>query len=377
MKKIIISLVSLCLILMLSGCSDNEINRLIEEKKYQEAYELAEEKNNTEMMDVCKYHLAEKCINQEDYAKAFEYLDGNNNSDAVKLLEKNKGKFNSVFAIESTLKELNEIHNLIKESKVGAFEFTKSQETFYIQTSKKLTELKKKILKENLSDLEDEIISVFGMMPKSTSEANKWITELEGYFKSEKDIYHLSYVMGAFNDNENIVISSFDDEGIIVLEHVNEYLHQNHFSYRTFAVLLGILDMYGAEIEQNGDKLIISCPKVTRVYDFCIPSDNEKKFENWFDKNKKSIKFEVEEFYPDQNLAECTFIIDSDFQTRFKFFAVNFVIDYNNGEHIQHFYKRLEEVEGKDEIRIPFNINNVREGEYTLSYDYNLIGFIY
>ena len=377
MKKIIISLVSLCLILMLSGCSDNEINRLIEEKKYQEAYELAEEKNNTEMMDVCKYHLAEKCINQEDYVKAFEYLDGNNNSDAIKLLEKNKGKFNSVFAIESTLKELNELHNLIKESKVGAFEFTKSQETFYIETSKKLTELKKKILKENLSDLEDEIISVFGMMPKSTSEANKWITELEDYFESEKDIYYLSYVSNAFYNNDNVVFSSFDDEGIIVIEHVNEYLYQKHFSYRTFAVLLGILDMYGAEIEQNGDKLVISCSKVTRVYDFCIPLDSQKKFKKWFDKNKKSLKFEFGEYDINTHLGECTFVINTDRDARFKFFAANFVIRNVNGDIVQHYYKRLEEIAGGDEIRIPFNIKDVGPGNDTFSFDYDVEGLLY
>ncbi len=83
MKKIITMLL-LCFCLMISGCGVN-IEKLIEEEKYEEAYAaiLENEEEFGEYKDEVRYHLGLIAYENKDLDQAISYMDKNFYLDAM------------------------------------------------------------------------------------------------------------------------------------------------------------------------------------------------------------------------------------------------------------------------------------------------------
>lgn len=141
MKKIITLLLSFLLGLSLTACTSDEVKKLMDEKKYEEAYELIQKdkdkygkyldecnyylgndsmkneyydsaiqyfeqsdfKKSKEKLDKCRYYRAEECIDNKKYNEARTYLEDNKYEKSKELLSTISSDTKNYYTIATTL----------------------------------------------------------------------------------------------------------------------------------------------------------------------------------------------------------------------------------------------------------------------------------
>lgn len=80
MKRILMSLVCCLMLFSLTGCGKNEIETLMDDNKYQEAYDLIkkDEDKYGDYKDECAYYIGKKAFDDKKYSIALSYFKDNN-----------------------------------------------------------------------------------------------------------------------------------------------------------------------------------------------------------------------------------------------------------------------------------------------------------
>lgn len=138
MKKILILMLNFLLIFSLSACSNNEVKKLMNDRKYKEAYELIQSDKNKygEYQDECSYLLGKQLMSKSKYNDALIYLEKSN----YKGVEEKVNECNYYIGMDY-------MNDDLYDSAIEYFE-----KANYKDSSKKLDECKYYIAKEYIED---------------------------------------------------------------------------------------------------------------------------------------------------------------------------------------------------------------------------------
>ncbi|MEG0593450.1 MAG: hypothetical protein RR512_09035, partial [Coprobacillus sp.] len=271
MRKKILSCV-LCFVFTLSlvGCS-NEVDRLMKDKKYKEAYELIEKHPDkySKYEDECTYQLALQSFKKKDYPYSYELLKDNKTDQAKQLLAKVEPLYNSSIMASQIEYYLIQMDEEIESPSNGKYGIWKEGTWFYMNIGYRLNDLLDNIDNKNTDlDIESIYKDIFDTELNNNSEAKNKIKELQKTVVWNTDHYHLYTVCNFIKDNKN-TDTYFDDNdvGNMVIKNVNLFLKEKGISPKTLAYMLGIFKDYGAEILKSNETIVIKWDSSTRGYD--------------------------------------------------------------------------------------------------------------
>ena len=410
MRKVVCLTGILCLMVSLVGCS-NKVNKLIEEGKYEEALYLIEEDPTkyseiidevkyimaleliengeyvkaldlleeastqySEIIDEVKYNIALECIENDDFDKALEFLEENSYENASNLLKETLN-LRAASDIEKCLYEMDEIINDYNpDTWVADFDYMEASD-FYTILCDSLNDTYDALVKYNdIKNVETQLIDIFGFVPDGVEEAKKIIDEFKDELEYDEfcgssffNCFVLNYVMTELGrDSEYTRFEMTDTSGFFIVEKPYEFLSEKSISAKTFAYLLGTCIDYGAIIERESDKIIVTYENVqrdefySRGYFYCAPDDQTDKLNDFWEKNET---VELYDIYLNNDSLEMKIILNNENGYDFKYMSFDVIISNEQGKHVQMTSKLLKNISDED-IRFSIVFDDFVETEF-------------
>lgn len=238
MKKLLTLL--LCGCMLLSGCGPN-IEKMIEEEQYEEAYELILEDPQKfgQYSDEVRYQLALIAYENNDLDQAIQYLENNDHSEAMFLLDDYRNE------------------KLISQCKEYFEKFDEKSFKTILKEIKQVNDAKDK------EESKEIMAKYFGS--SDTYEGNmttdlEAFNELFPYFKYDEKAMH--YYSDSFlyfiRYNASLDIEIEDEvDAVVEITDFNTLVDKNSFSAQTYAALFALVEHQGGKITFEKDRIVM------------------------------------------------------------------------------------------------------------------------
>lgn len=345
MKRILCTILSLSILLCISGCSAN-VNDLISKGKYEDALALIE-KNPDKYVDIydeVRYQVAKQVIEQNDFERAIVLLTDNKNELAPTLLDT---AYNSMTAvkIESFYKAmLDEIEDYNPDKLSTDFDYLETSD-FYLRICDMLNEVNDIIVRDNKMDnAMQQFVDIFGYEPSSIDQAKNAIKQLyedlefETYYDSPFYYYKaLHYVMDDLAKNSEFIrFELTETSGFVVVEKPYQFLQDKGLSAKTFAYLLGVCESMGATINRDSEKIIITFENTqsdsyySRGYYYCAPNSQHTEILDFL----SNLSFKINQWGADDIGTWMTVTARNKAAHNLRFLSINAILVNAGGKHI-------------------------------------------
>ncbi len=145
---------------------------------------------------------------------------------------------------------------------------------FYKDRGTDILELQTKLETKDLNDCSDDILDIIGYIPETKEECLNILKDLKKNVFiadswTDESGYYLDTVMNCICDSNYVITSKNDTIGSLKISQVDKYLKEKNLSVNSFAYMLGVVTMYGMEIENDSNCLLLTFKNSSRNYEFC------------------------------------------------------------------------------------------------------------